>query len=94
VAEITDLPENTVRQRLYQMSKDGEVKVEARGRYVPHNVHNNRTNEGANVTEVVEVMDARNDTPSPITCIHGFPSGENCYVCDPNHPHRENGGAS
>jgi IclR helix-turn-helix domain len=42
VAELTDLPENSVRQRLYQMSKGGEVKVVARGRYVPHNVHNNR----------------------------------------------------
>jgi hypothetical protein len=60
-AELTDLPENTVRQRLYQMSKDGEVKVVARGRYVAHNVHNNRNNEEMKVTEVMDVMDSRNE---------------------------------
>jgi len=83
LAEITDLEENTVRQRLYQMSKDGEVKVVARGRYVAHNVHNNRNNEDANV---MDVMDLHNDTPSPITCIHGYPGGKGCYLCDSDHP--------
>jgi hypothetical protein len=52
-----DMPENRVKQRLYQMSKDGEVKVIARGRYVPLNLHNNRNNEDTKVTEVMEVMD-------------------------------------
>jgi hypothetical protein len=71
VAEIVDLPENTVRQRLYQMSKDGEVKLVARGSYVPHN-----------------------DTPAAITCLHGYPAGEGCYSCDPDHPYRLGGGAT
>lgn len=92
VAELTDLPENTVRQRLYQMSKDGEVKVVARGQYVAHNIHNNRNNEDANVTEVMDVMDPRNDAPPPVTCPHGFPDGEDCYPCDPDHPHRREDG--
>lgn len=25
-------------------------------------------------------------------CIHDFPGGENCYLCDPNHPYRKEGG--
>jgi len=60
VAELTDLSENNARQRLYQMSNGGEVKVVARGLYVPHNVHNNRNNEGMKVTKVMDVMDPHN----------------------------------
>jgi hypothetical protein len=55
IAELTDLPENTVRQRLYQMSKDGEVKVVARGRCIPHNFHNKRNNGDTHVTDVTDV---------------------------------------
>ena len=46
------MPENRIKQRLYQMSKDGEVKVVSRGRYELHN------HEEAKVTEV---MDPRNE---------------------------------
>lgn len=55
---------SAVRQRLYQMSRDGEVKVVARGKYTcitsPYNKHNNVTNiveEGADVTAVVTRLD-------------------------------------
>jgi hypothetical protein len=24
-----------------------------------------------------------------VTCIHGFPGGEGCYSCDPEHPVRK-----
>jgi repressor of nif and glnA expression len=61
VAEMLDVKEGTIRQRLYQMSKDGEAKVVARGLYAPHNVHNNRNNEDAKVTEVMDVMASRNE---------------------------------
>jgi hypothetical protein len=33
VADILDMPENTVKQRMYQMSQDGELKVVSRGLY-------------------------------------------------------------
>jgi hypothetical protein len=61
VAELLDVPENRIKQRLYQMSKDGEVKVVARGRYEVHNLHNFHNHEDAKVTEVMEVMDLRNE---------------------------------
>jgi hypothetical protein len=68
VAEITDLPENTVRQRLYQMSKDGEVKMVARGRYVPHNIHNFRNIGALVITVVMDVMDSPNGSGgTPLT---------------------------
>jgi hypothetical protein len=27
-------------------------------------------------------------------CGHGFPNGKGCYLCDPDHPYRKEGGAS
>jgi hypothetical protein len=61
VAELLDMPENRIKQRLYQMSKDGDVKVVSRGRYELHNLHNFHNHEDAKVTEVMEVMDPRNE---------------------------------
>jgi hypothetical protein len=60
VAEILDMPENTIKQRMYQMSQDGELKVVSRGLYEPHNLHNFHNHEDTKVTEVMEVMDSRN----------------------------------
>jgi hypothetical protein len=87
VAELLEMTENRIKQRLYQMSKDGEVKVVSRGRYELHNLHNFHNQKDAKVTEVMEVTDLHNDT-SPITCTHGYPGGEGCYSCDPDHPYR------
>jgi AAA domain len=60
VAELLDMPENRVKQRLYQMSKDGEARVVSRGRYELHNLHNFHNHEDAKVTEVTEVTDSHN----------------------------------
>lgn len=61
VAGILDMPDNTVRQRLYQMSTAGEVKVVSRGLYVPHNNHNDRNDEDTEVTKVMDVMDSHTE---------------------------------
>jgi AAA domain len=93
IADALGEKNNTVRQRLYQMSKDGEVKVVARGLYALHNIHNDHNEEDTQVTEVMGVMDSRyerGDTP-PVTCIHNFLGGKGCYVCDPHHPYRKGG---
>ena len=55
------MPENRIKQRLYQMSKDGEVRVVSRGRYELHNLHNLHNQEGEKVTEVTEVMPPHNN---------------------------------
>jgi hypothetical protein len=56
IAERTGLDENVVRQRLHQMSKAGEVKQVARGRYAHHNDRNNRNGHQKDVTDVMDVM--------------------------------------
>jgi hypothetical protein len=33
------------------------------------------------------------DGTAPIICIHGYPGGRGCYLCDPDHPNRGEGGA-
>ncbi len=54
---MLDMKDGTVRQRLYQMSKAGEVKVVSRGLYVPHTIHNDRNDED-DVMDGMDVMDA------------------------------------
>jgi hypothetical protein len=66
VADALGQPVNTIKQRIYQMSKDGELRVESRGRYVigSHNLHNHHNQEDQKVMKVMEVMeeDERLDT--------------------------------
>lgn len=46
VADALGQPVNTIKQRMYQMNKDGDLKVASRGRYtVSHNLHNQRAEE-------------------------------------------------
>ena len=33
----------------------------------------------------------RDDSRSSITCIHGYPAGEGCYSCGPQHPIKKGG---
>ncbi len=55
VADILGEPTNKIKQRMYQMSNSGELRVIARGQYVigSHNLHNQ---DNQKVTEVMEVM--------------------------------------
>jgi hypothetical protein len=60
VADILGQPTNTIKQRMYQMSKDGELRVVSRGHYVIgthnlHNLHNLHNQNSQKVTEVTEV---------------------------------------
>jgi hypothetical protein len=73
VAKLLDLPENRIKQRMYQMSKDGELKVVSRGLYELHNIHNFHNHEDTKVTGVMEVMDSRNEG-SPLA--HSNEQGE------------------
>ena len=55
VADALDEAANKIKQRMYQMSKDGDLRVVSRGQYVmgTHNLHNLHNQK---VTEVMEVM--------------------------------------
>lgn len=90
VAELLDMKYAVVKQRLYQMSRDGEVRVVSRGMYAAHtrnetrNLHNLRNFEDSEVMEVTEVTE-----PYSGACIHDVAGGIGCYLCDAEHPYRK-----
>jgi hypothetical protein len=67
VAEALGMQVNTIRQRMYQMSNDGELKVVSRGKYVvgtgpieSHNVHNFHNKDNVdNEHNIMDVTDPR-----------------------------------
>ena len=62
VADALDESVNKIKQRMYQMSKDGELRVVSRGRYVigSHNLRNLPNLNHEKVTNVMEGMDPHN----------------------------------
>jgi hypothetical protein len=40
-----------------------------------------------------ETVDGR-FTGEPARCVHGYPRGKGCYLCDPDHPYRAKGGTT
>jgi hypothetical protein len=101
IAEITEAKYGATREMLSQMVKDGQVKNLGRGAYtLPTNLQNNAdnadilTNDEANVSlSGMSGHFRREGDRSPITCIHGYPEGKGCYLCDLEHPYPK-GGAS
>jgi hypothetical protein len=90
VADALDKPRNTIKQRLWRMAQDGQVE-NRNGRYgITHN-HDNRVTEqsrsGYPVTAVIGYSDHRH----AVRCIHNYPGGKGCYLCDPEHPYRSGG---
>jgi hypothetical protein len=69
VAAILEQDYEVVRQRLYQMSRDGEVRVVSRGRYAvaEHNNHNVH-NKDAYVTDVMGGGDVTVPTEHSLSC--------------------------
>jgi AAA domain len=94
VADALGKSYNAVKKTMWEMSRDGQLSSTGNGRYTPvtgnpGNPSNPRKPGVSNpVTEVTEVTDPAGDT-SPITCIHGYPAGEGCYLCDPEHPQQK-----
>ena len=96
IAEMTGAKYGATREMLSQMVKDGQAKNLGRGAYVlgdqPQNGPDNAdilTKQEPNVSLSGLSGHFRKDgDTSPVTCIHGYPEGKGCYLCDPNHPHR------
>ncbi|MGB3681680.1 MAG: AAA family ATPase, partial [Rubrobacteraceae bacterium] len=113
VADALDKKPNAVKQRLWRMSKDGQVSADG-GRYAcvtrnPHNPDNREEGHGYDTSTppiTGPAVESGEDKPSsangyggyggselrgehddgerpPITCIHGYPEGRGCYLCDP-----------
>ena len=75
---------NTVKKLMWEMSTDGQLRSTGNGKYATVTGNPKGMEHACSVTEVTEVT-------APVTCIHGCPEGEGCYVCDPDHPYRKKG---
>jgi hypothetical protein len=90
VADALGKSFNAVKKTMWEMSRDGQLASTGSGRYTlvtsnPGNPSNPKGRESTSlVTEVTEVT-------APVTYLHGYPEGEGCYSCDPDHPHRKEG---
>jgi hypothetical protein len=99
VAEIADAKYGATRELLSQMVKDGQVKNLGRGAYVlADTMQNNADNADILTTQPSNVSlsglsgDLRKQGEgSVVACIHEYPGGKGCYLCDPNHPARKGG---
>ncbi len=108
VADALGKSFNTVKKTMWEMSRDGQLSATGNGRYstVTSNP-GNPSNPGANtVTKVTEVTPPASNANGHLwwehmaepeadfkLCIHGFPGGKDCYLCDPNHEYRKSDGA-
>jgi len=96
IAEALDRSHGSVKVLLGQMIKAGQVANPLYGKYAlpsanPFSPYS--ANSEGNDEDVSKESKGRDDTRSSITCIHGYPAGEGCYSCDPQHP-TKNGGTS
>jgi hypothetical protein len=84
VADALGKSFNTVKKLMWEMSRDGQLRSTGNGKYATVTGNPKGMEHACSVTEVTEVT-------APVTCIHGCPEGEGCYVCDPDHPYRKKG---
>jgi hypothetical protein len=93
VADALGKSYNAVKKTMWEMSRDGQLSSTGSGKYAPvtsypGNPGNPSTVKGAgSVTEVTKVTEPDAHPCSPVPCPHGYPGGEGCYLCDPDHPH-------
>lgn len=96
IAEATDKSHGSVKVLLGEMVKAGQVANPTYGKYTPpdtnpyspYSANSERTDEG----ESKESKRSKaKDGEARVTCIHGFPGGEGCYLCDSDHEYRERG---
>ena len=106
VADALGKSTNTVKVCLWRMAKDGQLDNNG-GRYTVNNGNpgNPVTEEGGDGYSVTGVTVSRTEPEGKareadqgrgsqrVMCIHNRPGGEDCYVCDPNHPYRHKEGA-
>jgi hypothetical protein len=100
IAEATEKTVGSVKVLLGEMVKAGQVANPSYGKYglpstTPYSPYsaNSEDDEEGKSKESKHSKD-RSDTAEPVICLHGYPEGEGCYVCDPDHPYRHGGGAT
>jgi hypothetical protein len=96
IAEAADKTVGSVKVLLGEMVKAGQVTNPTYGKYGlpspnPYSPYsaNSEDEEGKS-----KESKGTYDTAEPVICFHGYPEGEGCYLCDPDHPYRLEGGAT
>jgi len=98
IAEATDKTVGSVKVLLGEMVKAGQVANPSYGKYglpstnpySPYSANSDGDEEGK--SKESKHSKGSYDTAEPVICLHGYPEGEGCYSCDPNHPHRKESG--
>jgi hypothetical protein len=92
IAEATDKTVGSVKVLLGEMVKAGQVANPSYGKYglpstTPYSPYsaNSDSKDESKSKESKHSKDTY-DTADAVVCLHGYPEGGGCYVCDPNHP--------
>jgi hypothetical protein len=93
IAEATGKTHGSVKVLLGEMVKAGQVANSSYGRYAlpandpysPYSANSGYAKEGTSK----EGKRSKGNDGSPGVCLHGYPGGEDCYLCDPDHPYRK-----
>jgi hypothetical protein len=96
IAEATDKSHGSVKVLLGEMVKAGQVANPTYGKYAipdtypysPYSANSCSADQGESKGSK---RSKGKDEAALVTCIHGFPGGEGCYLCDPDHEYRERG---
>jgi hypothetical protein len=96
IAEALDKSVGSIKVLLGEMVKAGQVANPSYGKYAlpstnPYSPYS--ANSGDSKSKESKRSKGEDGTPHLITCIHGYPEGKGCYLCDSEHPYPK-GGAS
>jgi hypothetical protein len=95
IAEATEKTVGSVKVLLGEMVKAGQVANPSYGKYglpsttpySPYSANSHGDEEGK--SKESKHSEDTSDTADAVVCLHGYPGGEGCYVCDPDHPYHK-----
>jgi hypothetical protein len=95
IAEATEKTVGSVKVLLGEMVKAGQVANPSYGKYglpstTPYSPYS-ANSYSKDESKSKESKHSKNTyaTAEPVICLHGYPEGEDCYSCDPDHPYRK-----
>ena len=93
IAEALEKSVGSVKVLLGEMVKAGQVDNPSYGKYSlpsdnPYSPYSANSEDDEEGKSKESKRSKGIDEAAVITCLHGYPGGEGCYLCDPNHPHR------
>jgi hypothetical protein len=95
IAETLGKSHGSVKVLLGEMVKAGQVANPSYGKYAlpainpysPYSANSDLAEKGK--SKESKRSKGNDDSPSPITCIHGYPGGQGCYLCDQSHTYHK-----